>query len=1750
MKKLKIAIVDIIGLNYDGTTLTKKGIGGSESSIISVAKELAKIGFDVSIFNDCDTYETQPGIYDNVVYRPVATLGQQDFNFDIVISQRTVIPFTPPELYDQVRQPGIRNHEPEIFAQLRRPSQLKILWMQDTFIWGDHLLEHLIIKNHIDEIFCISDWHISYTTHSTHGPRRNFEVLKDKIFLTRNAINRWIDWVDIKAKDPDLFVYNASVTKGMIPLVEKIWPRVKQQFPNAKLKIIGGYYKFRDEEVSGAARQVMDLQEKTQGDPSIEFTGIIPQPKIAEIMASASYNLYPGAYPETSGISSLESINYNTPIIGTRFGAMEETATESSSYFINFAIEPNGLFPWINQDSQINKYLDLVTKVVNDPYLHQQKQYACNAVKDVSTWDTVALQWKQHFYHKLGLSLDSHEQKKVDWINYRVHKVFGRRYMNPEEVPRLTRPQTVGVLPAPRVKMAIVDIVGMSYDGNTLNKKGLGGSESAVILISQNLAKMGFDVTVFNGCNEDGAMPGIYNGVNYRPLTDITQLDETYDVVISSRSVTPFVTEPWYYCAQTSNRKIDYRHFEQMRANARLKIFWMHDTFCWGDDILEDLVSANAIDEIWTLSDFHAMYVMNCSHPRMRSYEVLRNHVWTTRNGLVRYFDHVDLDAKDPDLFIFNANMSKGLDPLLNLVWPRVKQQLPMAKLTVIGGFYKLGSAFAHDNEESEFMKIAGAHMTDPTITFTGIINQQEVAEISARASYFIYPAALPETYGISTIEALHANTPLLTCRFGALGETASKYSYYIDYALLPNGLFPDINAQDQTDKFVNMVVEAYRNPQEHRRRMQALDEIKELLSWEVTALEWKQHIYSKLGLYLSKDENQLARYTKSRYHEFFNRKFSTREEWVAPKQDQEQLIVIISPFYNAERYIEKCILSVAAQDYENYEHWLIDDASTDQSYAVAQRLIQQLPENIKGKFRLFRNEENYGAVANHVNALRRLDDSTVVMLLDGDDSLTNCSDIFDYYNYIHQNYDFTHGSSWSMVDSIPLVSQPYPPDIRDAKAYRSYKFNWNMPYTHLRTLKAKLLKYEPDSVFQDSTGAWYKAGGDNATFYRAIENVDPGRIYVVSDIVYNYNDINPLNDYKVNRPQQDQAIREILDKNLPSDILDQEYRLASLPTVTFANGLVIDNDIYEHLPKLLELANECETVTEFGVRWGYSTRAFLLSKSKLISYDIELNQRVTQLFDIARQTGKDCSYLMANTLELTIDETDLLFVDTDHSYEQLQAELNRHHARVKKYIVFHDTHTFGTTGQAPGDKKGLLTAIIEFMRDHPEWRFKYHTTNNNGLTVIERFDSVVQAIEQPVKVDTPKKRILLAIPTNRNIEAQTFKSIYDLEVPDGYQVDFQYFWGYQVDQVRNLIAEWVIRYNYDYLFSVDSDIAFTADTLKKMLAHDVDMVTGIYIQRIPETHTIEVMRKTATGGVSHVNFADIAGQGLVPIDACGFGCLLIKGEVIRSIPYPHFVYKSAIDHANTYSEDVYFCTQATERGFKVWADTSIICDHIGSWTFRVNTKINEPKLPGNVPLRLETDSEDYYILKNAVKMVKEVPGMLCEIGTRRGGSLKLIIDTLLENQDHNRNVIGLDPYGNLEYISSEGQRIRYDYDNAMRNETFVALYSYIQGKPVNLVMHVLEDTEFFRRFSDGVAFYNNQKNYETSYSFVFFDGPYDVKAIIAEMEFFNQRSSVGAIWVLNNVHTIPYDIIKEWLRRNNFVMLEESKIKASYKKM
>lgn len=171
-------------------------------------------------------------------------------------------------------------------------------------------------------------------------------------------------------------------------------------------------------------------------------------------------------------------------------------------------------------------------------------------------------------------------------------------------------------------------------------------------------------------------------------------------------------------------------------------------------------------------------------------------------------------------------------------------------------------------------------------------------------------------------------------------------------------------------------------------------------------------------------------------------------------------------------------------------------------------------------------------------------------------------------------------------------------------------------------------------------------------------------------------------------------------------------------------------SDIHEHMDTLYNLAKECSHITEMGVRNVVSTWAFMLrDPEKLVGIDIHTNDNVL----IAKEAYPKWEFIQADTTKIEIEKTDLLFIDTLHIYSQLKKELDLHAKNVNKYIVLHDTTTYGhvdepTSWQTPEimenykveNKTGLIPAINEFLNDNPEWVIFKEYTNNNGLTILK----------------------------------------------------------------------------------------------------------------------------------------------------------------------------------------------------------------------------------------------------------------------------------------------------------------------------------------------------------------------------------------------------------------------------------------------
>jgi hypothetical protein len=199
-----------------------------------------------------------------------------------------------------------------------------------------------------------------------------------------------------------------------------------------------------------------------------------------------------------------------------------------------------------------------------------------------------------------------------------------------------------------------------------------------------------------------------------------------------------------------------------------------------------------------------------------------------------------------------------------------------------------------------------------------------------------------------------------------------------------------------------------------------------------------------------------------------------------------------------------------------------------------------------------------------------------------------------------------------------------------------------------------------------------------------------------------------------------------------------------SMLTSRYSKLCMVPSDIHEHMPILRRYARECSSVLECGVYELTSPYAFasgLIGKpgASLTMIDPLYSSKMSGFLEMCKREGIDAKFIQSSDLNVPTFEVDLLFIDTWHVYAQLKRELEYWHSSARKYILMHDTtvdewygeavrgnadidrHVRETGWPAEEIQRGLWPAIVEFLREHPEWKLVERHKNNNGLTILSR---------------------------------------------------------------------------------------------------------------------------------------------------------------------------------------------------------------------------------------------------------------------------------------------------------------------------------------------------------------------------------------------------------------------------------------------
>ena len=197
----------------------------------------------------------------------------------------------------------------------------------------------------------------------------------------------------------------------------------------------------------------------------------------------------------------------------------------------------------------------------------------------------------------------------------------------------------------------------------------------------------------------------------------------------------------------------------------------------------------------------------------------------------------------------------------------------------------------------------------------------------------------------------------------------------------------------------------------------------------------------------------------------------------------------IIVPMYNVEKWISNNINSIMEQNYKNFQCILIDDISTDNTVDVVKKLIEG-----DERFKLFVNQEKKYALKNIYEGIQKSNpkDHNIIVTVDGDDWLYH-NRVLDILNYV---YDKT-GCFLTYGEYVKLN------DLKEGRVVPNGSYN---------------------------NGEFYRMAWDVAFMMPMLEMAAERHVFV-PDILYVYNNDNPINDFKVNSGLQLELDRQIRTK-------------------------------------------------------------------------------------------------------------------------------------------------------------------------------------------------------------------------------------------------------------------------------------------------------------------------------------------------------------------------------------------------------------------------------------------------------------------------------------------------------------------------------------------------------------------------------------------------------------------------------------------
>lgn len=306
------------GIKCDGNSIYDSPLGGTESAMIYMARQLALQGHRVSVFCVARSEGIIDGVnyYDKSKFERYASLH----TIDVLIAIRQLFTllvkrwakcqiYLTPDANDQPHY----NHA--VMLDVDTPNQTHKVCL--------YTIE--LIQKNCDALFFVGHWQAELFTQAYH-------LDPSKVFVAYNGVDEDIFHSDKSFHQREAqMVYCSTPFRGLKQLLQ-FFPQIRQKVPHARLAVLSGM------QIYGCS---LEYDQSRYGDiyeladqPGVTMHGPLAKPEMASILSQSRLLAYPNTFKETFCIAALEAQASGLPVVSSNLAAMKERVCHKIDGFL------------------------------------------------------------------------------------------------------------------------------------------------------------------------------------------------------------------------------------------------------------------------------------------------------------------------------------------------------------------------------------------------------------------------------------------------------------------------------------------------------------------------------------------------------------------------------------------------------------------------------------------------------------------------------------------------------------------------------------------------------------------------------------------------------------------------------------------------------------------------------------------------------------------------------------------------------------------------------------------------------------------------------------------------------------------------------------------------------------------------------------------------------------------------------------------------------------------------------------------------------------------------------------------------------------------------------------------------------------------------------------------------------------------------------------------------------------------------